>query len=323
MDLREMEAVCAVNAYHNYSEAAFHSSSSPSVISKQVARVEDELGIRIFERATKSAPVKLTPEGEEIISYFKLITGNYHQMQSKIQSMKLSSSESFAVGYQRHVGSFHERDILADFVLSNPAITLSLVTSSTEELIHLLNTDALSAAFISVMVGVDELKTSLVSLADPDFSVTEVFTCNQLYLGFPESHPLAREEIIRRDSYPLLYNETFLLPVEQKADHSAFQRSNLARIINCPDGLRIRYVDQNVPEVALALVERGYGILPQACIVPRQVGGVRFVLMEDPGAPIITYFISRKSRSTPALMSLKAAVTDYAQKLRETPVSGV
>ena len=322
MDLREIEAICAVNAYQNYSEAAFHSSSSPSVISKQIARVEDELGIRIFERATKSVPVKLTAEGEEIISYFKLIAGNYRQMQTRIQTMKVSSNESFSVGYQRHIGSFHERDLLAHFLLKNPSTTLSFVTCGTEELIHRLVNGTLSAAFISVMLGIDELKTSLVNLADPDFSIMEIFTCNQLSLGLPVSHPLAGEAVIRRDSYPRLYRETFLLPVEQRSDGSLFHRKNLAGIINCPDGIRIRYVDQNVPEVALELVEQGGGVLPQACIVPRQVGGVRFVPMEDAGFPVTTYFVFRKSRATPALLALKNSIAESAQSYRESGACG-
>jgi len=45
MDIREIESICAVDIYHNYSNAAYHIASSPAVISKHVSKIEKELGI--------------------------------------------------------------------------------------------------------------------------------------------------------------------------------------------------------------------------------------------------------------------------------------
>lgn len=317
MDMREIEAVCAVNAYRNYSEAAFHSSSSPSVISKQIARVEEELGIRIFERATKTAPVKLTPAGNDIIAHFKLIMNNYYQMISKVSAMKASMNESLTIGYQRHIGSFHERDILTNFSLDNPSVTLSYIARGTADLIQLLVNGTLSAAFISLMLGADELNTPYAELADPDFCITEIFTHTKLYVGLPEAHPLAHENVIRRENYPLLHNDTFLLPIEQKSENWSFQRNNIGNVLNNSGRMKMRFVDQSVPEVVLGLVERGYGVLPQACVVSRRIGNVYFVPLEDYGAPVITYFVYRRSSATPALLRLKQSVVSFAAVLQE------
>ena len=68
---------------HNYSEAAESIASSPAVISKHIAKVEKELGLRIFERASKSRPVELTPAGQELITYFHSIVGLYKQMSTR------------------------------------------------------------------------------------------------------------------------------------------------------------------------------------------------------------------------------------------------
>ncbi len=67
MDINDLESVCAVDICHNYSEAAESIASSPAVISKHIAKVEKELGLRIFERASKSRPVELTPAGQELV----------------------------------------------------------------------------------------------------------------------------------------------------------------------------------------------------------------------------------------------------------------
>jgi len=317
MDLREIEAVCAVNAYRNYSEAAFHSFSSPSVVSKQVARVEEELGIRIFERATKTAPVRLTPEGENLIPHFKQIANQYYRMLSKTAAMKSNLGETLTVGYQPSPASSFEKDTLIEFSLENPACSLRYITGGTAELIQQLVNGTLSAAFLSLMVGTDELNSPYVSLADPDFSVTELFTHNRLYLGVPLDHPLAQQDMIRREQYPLLYQETFLLPMEQRDDSWVFQRNYIRRIIHNPMDMKIRYVDQSATEIVLKLVERGFGILPKPCASVRQVGGVRFVPVEDTGTPIISYFIYRKSNISPALLHLKNTVLSCSETLRK------
>ena len=110
MDIREIEAICAVTHYKNYSEAAYRISSSPSVISKQIARAEEELGLRIFERATKSAPVRLTKEGAELIGYLQEIMENYRLLRDKVAAFKVAGSRSVTVGLHRFLGHFHGPD---------------------------------------------------------------------------------------------------------------------------------------------------------------------------------------------------------------------
>ena len=59
MEIDKLESVCMVNAYKNFAEAAFHRFISPATISKHILQVEEELGVPLFERATKAKPVML------------------------------------------------------------------------------------------------------------------------------------------------------------------------------------------------------------------------------------------------------------------------
>ncbi|MGI5892759.1 MAG: helix-turn-helix domain-containing protein, partial [Bacillota bacterium] len=54
MNIEELKAVLDACRFRNYAEAAQYASLSPSVISRYIAKVESELGIVIFERATKT-----------------------------------------------------------------------------------------------------------------------------------------------------------------------------------------------------------------------------------------------------------------------------
>ncbi len=113
----KLESVCAVVKYGNYSEAAYNIASSPSVISKHVAKVERELGIKIFDRgASKSRTGTLTKEGgQQIIGYLTLIVELWHNAHKKASELLMSETEKLAVGYISFIGNYRENEILARF----------------------------------------------------------------------------------------------------------------------------------------------------------------------------------------------------------------
>ncbi|WP_309730900.1 LysR family transcriptional regulator [Chamaesiphon sp. OTE_75_metabat_556] len=53
--------------HQSFSEAARQLSMSPSAVSRAVARLEDDLGIRLFQRATRS--LTLTEDGTKYFDF--------------------------------------------------------------------------------------------------------------------------------------------------------------------------------------------------------------------------------------------------------------
>lgn len=123
---------------HNYSEAAESIASSPAVISKHIAKVEKELGLRIFERASKSRPVELTPAGQELITYFHSIVGLYKQMSTRSAELRREGGGSLVVGYCPFIGNFHEAEMLTQFSLENPEISVRRRALNAPELVRAL-----------------------------------------------------------------------------------------------------------------------------------------------------------------------------------------
>lgn len=76
-----------------------------------------ELGLRIFERASKSRPVELTPAGQELITYFHSIVGLYKQMSTRSAELRREGGGSLVVGYCPFIGNFHEAEMLTQFSL--------------------------------------------------------------------------------------------------------------------------------------------------------------------------------------------------------------
>jgi len=316
MDIREIEAICAVTRYKNYSEAAYHISSSPSVISKQIARVEEELGLRIFERATKSAPVRLTKEGAEVIGYLQEIMDNYRLLHDKAAAFKIASSRAITVGLNRLMGHFREKEVLSRFVIQHPDIIVHYYLGSSTDLIHSLMEKTIDIAFFPLMEGTDQAGSAYEQLAGAKLTIDPILSRSTLLLGLPLDHPLASCDIIRREQYPLLYDETFLLSTAQMGEDQALKRSNLREVLGAPHDLHFRYVDFSEPSVVLDLISSHGGVLPQACIVPRQMGSVRFVPLENNGRGITLYLISRQN-APEAVRLLRRCALDFAAENRD------
>ena len=67
LELDQVRHVLAVVKYRTFLEASFQLNRSQSSLSKSIRRLEEELGISIFERTTRR--VELTPAGRDFVAY--------------------------------------------------------------------------------------------------------------------------------------------------------------------------------------------------------------------------------------------------------------
>lgn len=315
MDINDLESVCAVDICHNYSEAAESIASSPAVISKHIAKIEKELGLRIFERASKSRPVELTPAGKELITYFHSIVGLYKQMSTRASELRREDGGSLVVGYCPFIGNFHEAEMLTQFSLENPEISVRRRALNAPELARALLAGTVNAIFLPIMYGPGVDYSKYGELPASDFIVEELFQLNTLTLGIPDGHPLAQCEHITRDMFPLLHDETFFFScAQQDTPLSDRQRNQIYQLLGFKNDMKVRFVDFNEPTIALKLVESGAGLLPQACAVPRRIGTVNFVPVENDTIRTGLYYIQRRNISCPALRQLRKCVHEFVGK---------
>ena len=241
---------------HNYSEAAESIASSPAVISKHIAKVEKELGLRIFERASKSRPVELTPAGQELITYFHSIVGLYKQMSTRSAELRREGGGSLVVGYCPFIGNFHEAEMLTQFSLENPEISVRRRALNAPELVRALLSGTVNAIFLPIMYGLGVDYSKYGELPASDFIVEELFQLNTLTLGIPDGHPLAQCERITQDMFPLLHDETFFFScAQQDTPLSDRQRNQIYQLLGFKNDMKVRFVDFNEPTIALKLVE--------------------------------------------------------------------
>lgn len=105
----------------SFSEAARRLSLSPAAVSKSVARLESNLGVRLFQRSTRN--LALTEAGERFLHE---VGGSLANIQSAVANLADVSGQpagSLKVSMGNAFGREHIVPLLSDFLKQYPAIT--------------------------------------------------------------------------------------------------------------------------------------------------------------------------------------------------------
>src|SRR5687768_9772063 len=86
MTLIQLEYAIAVDRYRHFAKAAAACFITQPTLSMQIHKLEEELGIRIFDRSKQ--PVVTTPSGNEVIAYAKKIIEERDNLNDFLQLKK-------------------------------------------------------------------------------------------------------------------------------------------------------------------------------------------------------------------------------------------
>ena len=84
MNLRDLKYIIAVADTHHFGKAAERCFVSQPTLSGQIKKLEEELGVAIFERTNRS--VEVTPVGEAILQYARQIIEQADAIQQLAQA---------------------------------------------------------------------------------------------------------------------------------------------------------------------------------------------------------------------------------------------
>ena len=84
MELHQLQYVLEVAKRRHFTKAAEEIGVAQSSLSQQITKLEEELGIKLFERTTRS--VYPTPAGEEFLMYAKRILEDINTVKQSMQS---------------------------------------------------------------------------------------------------------------------------------------------------------------------------------------------------------------------------------------------
>lgn len=123
MDIRQIKIVLAVARHLSFSEAAWETSFSPSTVSKQVAALEEELGVPLFHRNARSR-VTLTAEGSALLPDLQSLAAGADRLVRHGCALANAKHQTLTLFSPAALGALGEDELLADFSAAHPDISV-------------------------------------------------------------------------------------------------------------------------------------------------------------------------------------------------------
>src|SRR6478672_2878206 len=144
MTITQLQYVLAVAEYKNFTLAAEKCFVTQPTLSMQIQKVEEELGIQIFDRTKK--PIQLTEIGQKIVNQAKSIVVEADRIQDIVDQQKGFVGGEFRLGIIPTVTPTLLPMFLNNFIKKYPKVKLIIEELNTEDIIEKLKNGHLDAA---------------------------------------------------------------------------------------------------------------------------------------------------------------------------------
>ena len=194
MNLRDLKYLLAVAEHQHFGKAAEACFVSQPTLSGQIKKLEEELGVMVFERSNRS--VTVTPIGEQLLQYAGRALEQVEAMQQAAESLQAPLSGPLRLGVIPTIGPYLMPLILRPLREQYPHLHLVLREEITERLLDHLRHHELDLALLATPPDGDDLQE--IPLFDEPF-----------WLAHPAKHALYAKDEITEADLPL--NELLLL----------------------------------------------------------------------------------------------------------------
>ncbi len=155
MTLTQLHYMNAVAEYGNFTIAAEKCFVTQPTLSMQVQKLEEELGVKIFNRSTK--PIILTDIGKKILVQAKKITEEATRMQDIVSTEKGFIGGEFKLGIIPTVMPTLLPMFLNTFIKKYAKVDLKIEELTTHNIIKMLEEGHLDAGIAATPLGLDSI----------------------------------------------------------------------------------------------------------------------------------------------------------------------
>jgi DNA-binding transcriptional LysR family regulator len=219
MELRHLRSLVAVARHESFTKAGEDLHLAQSAISQHVRRLEEELGVEVFRRSSRS--VDLTAEGRLVLAYAKRVLEEVEGLHTELEEMTGLLRGELRIGGMYPTGLYDLAAVLADFRAEHPGVSIHMLEGTQDELLELLRVDELDCVFTAV---------------DPDaigneFAATLLWE-DEIVVALAVDHPLTQrphvtlEELAREDLIAYRENSAIRRRLERKMGERGLEPRN-------------------------------------------------------------------------------------------------
>ena len=118
-----MNSFVAVSKSRSFSGAARRLGASPSMVSRHVALLEDDLGVRLMNRTARS--ISLTEAGRSYLELSERVLQELAQEEASLRASHRRPEGVLSIVSPKWIGSLALADAVAEFALAHPMIKMS------------------------------------------------------------------------------------------------------------------------------------------------------------------------------------------------------
>ena len=176
MNIRDLQYLVAVAELQHFGRAAERCHVSQPTLSMQIRKLEDYLGVPLFERAGRK--VLVSSAGEQIVERARALIRDYEELQSVARRLKDPAAGQYRLGVFPTLAPYFLPRIVPAIHAELPRLKLILLEEKTELLLSRLRRGQIDMALLALPVAGDDLHS--MTLFDEPFC-----------LAVSDRHPLA------------------------------------------------------------------------------------------------------------------------------------
>lgn len=248
----------------NFTEAGYACNMTQGALSKQIRKLENELGITLIRRNTRK--FELSKEGEIFLSYAKKMTGTYEEMLKNVQK-----NQEIKIGCMPVLAPYHFARLVADFRKEYPDIKLVIDERIASEIQE--NFDRYDFLILRENMMEDQKNFRFSQLYDDKL-------CAVLY----EKHPLYGRDRLQLKE---LKDDVFIFPERGSGSYEVFYKS--CEKAGFEPKIAFEFPQANT---IMSFVSEGVGVTITFSTVYREAkcAGVKMIPLEDELHSVISLF---------------------------------
>lgn len=278
MNFQQLEYILAVDKHRHFAKAAEQCFVTQPTLSMMVQKLEEELGIKIFNRDMK--PVEPTKEGQEIIARAKELLAKAGLLKAYAAELKGENNGELHLGIIPTLAPYLLPLFLKSFTEENPALRVFIKEMVTNDIIEKLKTGELDIGILATPLQETQLSeqplfyeefyayiSSEKKLPAKKLLLPKEIDLNQLWL-LEEGHCMRNQ----------VFNLCELKKKDKRSDGLHYEAGSIETLINLVDKSRGITI---VPHLATLLLKPSQQLKLHKFAEPKPVREISLVTIRD------------------------------------------